>query len=153
MIERTYSDSRVQSVLSNKELNRRAGKVPVEAYRPSIQHDIYYLMAVRDGKDIGTIVFHCIDNPILYQAHVNYLPEHWGEGLSQYSIEAIQWMFDNTRCQKIIALSPDCYPEVVKHALKCGFKEEGYLTDSIVINGERMGQTILGVGLWAQQQQ
>jgi len=146
MIKRTFDAELVRSIIGNKELHKRAGKhIPVEAYDPETQKEMYYLSVEKEGEVIGVIIFHIFNHAICYQGHVNYLPEHWGSGLAKYTREAIQWMFDNTECLKVIALAPDSYPEVLKHAGKSGLVTEGYLRKSIMVNGKLDGQTILGI--------
>ncbi len=146
VVERTFDDYIVREIIGNKELHKRAGSyIPVEAYKPSEQKDIYYLIAYSENEAIGVIIFHVFNSPICYQGHVNYLPDKWGTGLESYTKKAIDWMFTNTECKKIVALSPDSYPEVLKHSIKSGLMVEGYLKKSTMVNGKIENQTILGI--------
>ena len=152
MIERTFDTELVRSIIGDKELFRRTGDESINWYDPENQDDNYYLSVIRDNDVIGIILFHVTISPFCYQGHVNYLPKYWGSGLAEYTKEAIQWMFDNTNCIKVVAYAPDYYPEVLKHAIKSGLKIQGYLTNSTMIDGKLDSQTILGVEKWEQQQ-
>ncbi len=146
MIKRTFDAELVRSIIGDDELHKRAGKhVPVDVYDPENQKELYYLSVENETEVVGVIIFHIFNHAICYQGHVNYLPKYWGSGLAEHTREAIQWMFDNTDCLKVIALAPDTYPEVYKHAIKTGLKSEGYLKKSIMINGKLDNQTIFGI--------
>ncbi len=146
MIERTFDAGVVHSIIGNKELYKRSGgSVPLDVFNPENQKDIYYLTASIEGVVMGLIVFHIFNHPICYQGHINYFPKYWGMQLEEHTKEAIQWMFDNTECRKIMALVPDHFPEVLVHAKRAGMKKEGYLINSIISNGKIDSQTLLGV--------
>jgi len=155
MIQRTFDTDLVRAILSDPELKKRAGDgIEVDIFDPDKQRHIYYLLVADDNIEIiGLLVFHVLNNPIMYEGHLNYLPEHWGLSLEKYTIEGCQWMFNHTDCQKIIGFAPDYYPEVKRHALKAGFIEEGYLSQSIMYNNKLTNQTIMGVAKCQPQQQ
>lgn len=146
MIERTFDTELVRSILGDEILRERGGKyVPLNAYDPELQKEMIYLSVKRNDEVIGIILYHVFNHPICWQIHVNYLPEHWGSGLSVFTRASIQWMFDNTDCQKVVALIPDCYPEVIRHSEKVGLSTEGYIRDSIMINDKLENQVLMGV--------
>lgn len=149
-IERTYDTELVRSILSDKELLKRAGALPVEAYDPENQHDIIYLLPKADGYPVGVIVLHYFSSPVCFQIHVNYRPELWGSGLTKYSKMALDWVWDNTEAIKVVAFAPDQYPEVKKHAERCGMASEGYLKGSTLHEGNKVNQHIMGVSKWEQ---
>ena len=144
MITRTFDTPLVQGLLSSPKLLRRSGSKAVKVFDPESQKDIYYLLASKDDEVLGLVVFHQ-QNAGCYQGHVNYLPEHWGKGLEGYTIEAINWMFNNTDCEKIFAFVPDRFPEIKRHSLLAGMKVEGVLEDSYRIGNDVYSQTIMGM--------
>lgn len=153
-IERTFDTALVRSILGDDELHKRGGKyIPIDSYDPENQKHLIYLSIKRDEEVIGIILYHVFNHPICYQAHVNYLPKHWGTGLVEYTIESTKWMHENTDCKKIVALIPECYPEVIKHAKKAGLKIEGNIRDSIMVNEKLENQVLMGGTPWVQQQQ
>ena len=144
-VERTYNTDLVRSILSNKRLSMRITDIPIEAFDPANQENLYYLVCKREQTAIGLVVFHTFNSSACCQGHVNYLPEYWGEDLHEYTKQAIQWMFDNTDFIKIVALIPDYYPVVLKHALAAGMRKEGYLTNSVISNGKVDNMTLVGI--------
>lgn len=147
-IERTFDTELVRSILSNSRLKLRIG-APVEAFDPSSQKDIYYLSCVNGNDVLGLVVFHPFNTIDCCQGHVNYLPKYWGSALHEYTKLAIKWLFDNTHFIKIVALIPDYYPLVLKHALASGMQKEGYLQNSVISNGKPDNMTLLGVDRWS----
>jgi hypothetical protein len=153
-IERTFDTELVRSIMNDEELLKRSGdNLMAEVYDPDKQRDIYYLLPKYKGKPLGVLVCHVFISTICYQGHVNYLPKYWGKNLEIFTREAIKWMFENTDCRKLVSLAPDSYPEVLKHAVKCGLKKEGYLKNSVLSNGQLDNQTILGIEKWQLAQQ
>ncbi|MDC0529208.1 hypothetical protein OAO19_02955 [Gammaproteobacteria bacterium] len=147
MIIRTRDTNLVRSILGSEGLKEKVlGDYPVEIFDPENQDSIYYLLAVNDErKPVGLMVCHGVDNPAMYQIHINYLKKYWGTPLTNYSIEASKWMFNNTVCEKLIGFIPDSYPLVKRHALRCGYEEEGYLKKSVRVHGKLDNATIVGL--------
>jgi len=144
-VERTYDTALVRSILSNKRLKMRISDAPIEAFDPASQENLYYLVCKRGETAIGIVVFHAFNSLACCQGHVNYLPEYWGEDLHKYTTKAIEWIFENTDFIKIVALVPDYYAIVLKHALAAGMKKEGYLTNAVISNGKPDNMTLLGI--------
>jgi hypothetical protein len=154
MIERTFDTQLVREILSDEELRKRGGKyIPVEAYDPENQQELIYLLVKDEDKVLGVILYHVFNHPICFQAHVNYLPKYWGSGLIKYTLESVDWIYSNTDCQKIVALIPEAYPEVIKHAQKAGLKIEGNIEKSIMVNDKLDNQVIMGGSKWQRQEQ
>lgn len=147
MIVRTYNTSLVQEIMSNTILLDRSGANDASVFDPYSQEDIYYLIPCVDKEVLGLIVCHKLDT-YKYQGHVNYLPRYLGKDLYKYTAEAIEWMFSNTECEKILALCPDVYPEVVAHCEASGMMKEGYIVNSTRINNELTNETLMGISKW-----
>ena len=144
-VERTYDTKLVRSILANKRLKMRILDAPIEAFDPASQENLYYLVCKRGETAIGIVVFHAFNSLACCQGHVNYLPKYWGEDLHEYTKQAIKWMFENTDFIKIVALIPDYYAVVLKHALAAGMKKEGYLTNAVISNGKVDNMTLVGI--------
>jgi hypothetical protein len=54
-------------------------------------------------------------------------------------------MFENTGFIKIVALIPDYYPLVLKHAIASGMRKEGYIENSVICNGKVGNMTLVGI--------
>jgi len=89
-------------------------------------------------------IFHPMTT-ILYQGHMQCRKglerkPSWVAGR-----EAIDWMFKNTKCKKIMGLTPSYCGSAVNLAIKCGFKIEGILAKSFFKNGKLFDQVITGL--------
>ena len=144
-VERTYDTALVRSVFSSRRIKLRITGAKVEDFDPENQEGLYYLSCIRDGVVIGIVLFHPFNSFDCCQGHVNYLQEYWGEDLHEYTKKAISWIFENTDFIKIVALIPDFYPVVLKHALASGMRKEGYLENSVISNGKVDNMTLLGI--------
>ena len=151
-IERTYDTGLVRSILSEPELLKRAGGLPVDIYDPANQSDIIYLLPQIEHDPVGVTVLHYFSSPICLQIHVNYKSDMWGKNLNRFSDMALDWVWNNTDAVKVVAFAPDCYPEVKAHAEKSGMKSEGYLKNATRYDGELINQHIMGVSRCRQQQ-
>lgn len=146
MITRTRDTELVRGILSSDGLRVKVlGDYSVDIFDPETQDGMYYLLAENEIEPVGLIVCHGVDNPSMFQIHINYLKKYWGTPLIDYSIEASKWMFENTDCEKLIGFIPDAYPLVKKHALQCGYEIEGYLRKSVRIRGTLFNETIVGL--------
>lgn len=151
LIQRTFDTELVRRVMRHPELKKRSRIEDLELLDPENQEDVYYLLPLKGTEVLGVLILHKVNENICYQAHANFLPRYWGTGLEEYSKEGIQWMFDNTDCEKIVAYAPDKYPEVKAHCLKAGMEVEGVLKNNTKINNELFDETVLGVSKWPQQ--
>jgi len=144
-IKRTFDTKLVRSIIGETELFKRSGDAAIEMYDPENQPELIYLTPMRAGEVIGITVFHVFNNMFCYQGHMNYLPQYWGTWLIGHTKDAINWMFDNTECTKIVAFAPDYYPEVLKHTMRVGFEVEGYLKNSTMSNGKLDNMTLVSI--------
>ena len=148
MIRRTRDTKLIREILSDELLSERVtigGNV--DMFDPENQHALYYLEVIDDdnGVTLGFYMGHAMNSQICFQAHANFLPKYWGTGLYKYGVEAMQWMFEHTAAQKIMAFCPEAYPEVRHYAEKTGMKQEGILTKSSLYNDELCDNYIMGI--------
>lgn len=148
-VERTFDTALVRSVISNPKLRAASYGAQVEAFDPKTQPEIYYLACYRGEDVIGLVIFHTFNSLDSCQGHICYLPEYWGTHLFHITTLAMRWIFDNTRFIKIVALIPDRYPLVLKHALHAGMKKEGYIVNSVISDGKPDNMTLLGIDKWS----
>lgn len=84
-------------------------------------------------------------NTIVYDYHVNILPEGRGKIAVESNIQAVDYLFHETECQKLISFIPELYPNVLKFALANGEVEEGLLHKSFLKNGKLYNIHVLGI--------
>lgn len=106
--------------------------------------EVYYLLWK------GGVFMYVPINGITVEVHTCVLPKFQGKSLP-YAKASIKWIFNNTTYKKIMTHVPQNNRKAFVYAKKAGMVEEGYLTNSFMLNGEIMGQHILGVSCQQQQ--
>lgn len=85
--------------------------------------------------------------------HVNILPKGRGcKGIKDEK-KAIDWIFTNTKYQKIIGWTPESYKHVIRFHKLCGFKYEGCNQSCVLKDGELQNEVLLGItkGNWIKE--
>lgn len=77
-----------------------------------------------------------------WQIHVMIMPEFWG-GAHEYSRKAVDYIFQDTGAETLIAECPASNPAVYKHALKVGFKDTGTIPRAFYKDGKLYHVNIL----------
>lgn len=89
MIERTFDYRRVKRLTS----------APICA-----SPEVFYLVEAVDGSDMGVVGFHKCHGG--YMVHVEMKPDFRGKKAAQSYLDAFEWMFTHTDCEKIIGEIP-----------------------------------------------
>ena len=105
---------------------------------------VFYLKATTGDEDIGYFLLVPI-NCITYDSHVCILPEHKGKKAIGVGKEAIEWMFNNTKCRKIISYIATNKRNVYAYAKSVGFEMEGFCKKSFMYNGKIYDQSLMGI--------
>lgn len=147
IIEKTEDMELVKSILTAKELYAEIaedGSPSIDEYEPDSKN--LYLLAKKGDDVIGVFMLHSI-NSITYQAHINTLPQYWGERLDHFAWMAIDWVAKNTTALKMISVVPENCPHVIAATLRYGFINEGFSPMSIKRKGKIVGQFLFGLTL------
>jgi len=85
-------------------------------------------------------------NYVMYEIHSAILPEGRGSenGSKDAANAAVEWMFENTPCEKIISWVPSYNKTALHFALACGCKQEGVVKDSYKKDGKLYDQYLVG---------
>ena len=133
---RTFDIERVKGVICHPEI------LPLvcdgEPAFP-VHDSIYYLMP-EDGA--GVVAFLPI-NSITWNPHIAILPEHRGRGTGLMT-EALNWMFENTPCRKVVAYPPSYNLPMIRVFEKCGFSREGFSPRSFEFRGQVYDRVLMG---------
>lgn len=86
------------------------------------------------------------ENSVTWVVHENVLPDARGKKAVKICNEMASWMFKNTPCQKLIGYTPVSHRRAVVFAQMCGFKIEGRIKNSILINGNLEDLYVVGLG-------
>ena len=102
-----------------------------------------YLKATDNGEDVGYFLFHA-QNSVTYESHVCFLPNKRNKTVRS-GREAIQWMFANTDCRKLIASVPVDNELTYRYSKMVGFREEGLRRKSFLRDGVLHDQYMMGI--------
>ncbi len=92
---------------------------------------------------MGCFILHK-QNSITVECHVQVLPEYRDHS-ETFGRKVIEWTWDNTDAEKIVAQIPFLYPNVKDFALKMGFQIEGVNEASYMKHGKIHDQWYLGI--------
>lgn len=105
MIERTEDYRRVKRITAANPMSED------NPWDLVISHDFYYLIEVKDGKDVGVWCFEP-DPAHGYLMHTAMTPECRGRAAVASGLNAIDWLYENTSANGIVAP----VPAELKHA-------------------------------------
>lgn len=131
------------------------GSPSVEEFLPQI-NDLVLYFAIGDasGKAVGIFMTYP-HNTICYEVHTCMTPDAWGEIARQGAHDGCEWMFTNTRCQRIITNVPSYNRLAARFSVDCGMTLFGVNKKSILKNGMLYDQAMYGISKedWLCQQQ
>lgn len=114
-----------------------------EDYVPMLPEHVYYL-GIFDGEYLGLFLFHP-HNSVCFEAHTCLLPAAWGRPSSECAKAAVQWMFENTPCRRVITNVPIYNRLALRLAQRSGLTQFGINPKSHLKNGVLHDQIMLGV--------
>lgn len=110
-------------------------------YEEVILNRINYVLLI---DYVALVIFHPFCQGT-YFVHVACLPKCRGKEMVKYSIAALQYIFNNTDCVKIIATIPSYNVGVYALSLKAGMKKEGRITKAWRKDGKSFDLIVLGL--------
>ena len=141
-INRTHDERVVRAVISHPEIKPLI--CDLEGEPPTIMHDqVYHLSVHIQGQLAGLVTFIPV-NAITWNPHINIFPNFRGCGTGAMQA-AIDWMFDNTPCLKLVAFPPEYNKAMIRVFQKCGFQDEGYSRKSFRFKGVIYDRLLLGM--------
>ena len=94
-----------------------------------------YWIGLYSDQLIGCYRIHQI-NAATHEIHAFILPNHRDEYAKESGLTILQWILDNTDCQKLICNIPEKYQNVIGFVKSLGFKHEGINRLSFTKNGK-----------------
>lgn len=151
-VERTKDAELIRSIIGMPEIRvlvmEGEGEIPVPAH-----DDIYYLAvkepifgdgAVED-RLVGIVAFMPV-NSITWNPHIAILPMKQDRGVGTEAMRAaVDWMFSNTSCRKIVASPPTFKGAMIRVFEKCGLRIEGMSPASFSWNGRVYDRLLMGI--------
>lgn len=106
----------------------------IEEFQPIVDGYIY-LIGYDKLDIIGLFIIHPQDYG--FMCHVQVLPEKRKEYSFEFGKEVIQWTWDNTDINKLIALIPEKFKNVISFAESQGFQITGIKDSDVMMKIER----------------
>lgn len=147
MIVETKDTELIKSIVTHDrvyDLVSDDGSPKKEDYIPIIGDGIYWLSIVDDNEIIGAYLLHMV-NAITYEIHTCLLPSAYGKKARDAAKDVLNWMVENTNCEKIITHVPEFNRLALRYAKKAGLMEEGIIRKSFKKNGKVYDQVLLGI--------
>ena len=106
----------------------------IEEFEPVVD-DYIYLIGYDKLNIIGLFIIH--ESEYGYQCHVQVIPERREQYANEFGKEVINWTWSNTDINKLIALIPSKFKNVIGFAEKQGFKIAGSIKEDCFMVIER----------------
>ncbi len=123
----------------------RAERMPVPI-APTIYHLLAKEQRFSDGSVedcmIGALMFVPM-NLIAWNPHIAVLQKYRGCG-TELMRAGMEWMYENTPCEKLLAYPPEFNAPMIRVFEKCGFAREGYSPRSFRWHGALCGRLLMG---------
>jgi hypothetical protein len=110
-------------------------------YRQFLAMDSVYVL-LQFG---GCLTIFIPRNGITWEVHSASLPETRGKNMVLAGKNAVQWMFANTPCRKIVTAVPTFNPLAMRLSRMCGMAEEGNDRKSFLKDGVLYDQILYGI--------
>lgn len=151
LVERILTDDAVFEMICDDGMTEDFKAEFVSSY---LKHPAVFVLHPNEW----TIFIFTPRNLVMYEAHTAIMREGRGKPAIQAGRNAIEWMFTETTCRKIISLVPGFNPMAGIFARWCKLKREGTIENSFLKDGQLYDQTIYGISKeewekWQQQSQ
>jgi RimJ/RimL family protein N-acetyltransferase len=149
-VERTTDAEAIRAVITHPEVQPDIwdpeGEPPVPLhdtiYHFLVKEEQYADGAVHDEL-VGWVAMMPV-NGLAWNPHIAILPRHRGKGTAAMQL-AIEWMFANTLCEKLVAYPPVFNTKMIRVFTKCGLKREGMSPRSFRWRDEIHDRLLMGI--------
>lgn len=87
----------------------------------------------------------------MYEGHTAVVPESRGKQAIQAGKDAIRWMFENTRCERIVGFFPESNRRALLGAIHMGMKRTHRIPSAMHFQGIRNDLIMVEVGKHKEQ--
>ena len=146
-IERTFDETLIRQILCDERIYGRMAddfSPAREDYVPPSTDAAIYLAVRVDGEVKGIWVL-VPTNFVCWSVHTVMLPEIWGPIAKEAAPLAIQWVWDNTQCRRLVTDCPVYGQAAIKFAKAAGMTQFGINEASIMKFGKLHAQVMLGI--------
>jgi len=144
--ERTHDLDQVRRILTHPTQYRwatdDAAPAP-EQFRPNGDDRIWYVLALDPDATLGILSF-LPQNAICWEVHCALLPVAWGRS-HQALRGAIEWVFEQGECRRVVASIPAYNRLAVALAITAGMSSYGRNERSFLKDGRMHDQLLFGI--------
>lgn len=117
-IERTEDYRRVKRLVDANPIDQES------EWKLTISRDVFYLIEVQDGEDVGVWCFDPTENGD-YEMHAAMSKACRGKAAVTSGLDAIRWIYENTDANTIIAPVPEYLKYAQRIPIAAGLVYEG----------------------------
>ena len=114
-----------------------------DEFQPVAHEAIWYVGVEDEGRFMGLWMFVPLTG-ICWEAHTCLLPEAWGKSVD-YAKACVQWVWENTTCERIVGKIPLHNRLIYRMTEKTGFHEFGVNRGSYRKGGVLCDQIWMGI--------
>lgn len=147
ILHRTFDMGIVRHIMTHRRVYPHLsddGSLPADQFQPMANDAIFYLLARDDKAPLGVFML-VPHNTVCYEVHTCMLPRAWGGPAQRAAFEGTLWMFNHTKCTRIITNVPAYNTLAKRFAEDCGMTQFGINPKSFLKNGVLYDQYLLGV--------
>lgn len=111
---------------------------------PPVKDFIYYL-GVKDNKQIVGLFMLNRCNSVTYEIHTCLLKAGRGEAAIQHAKDVVEWIFNNTQCQRLITQVPENNSPAYRLALAAGLTQYGLNENAFKLKNKLQSIKLLGI--------
>ena len=143
-IRQTHNAELIQSIVTHEAIWPHVSDDACDkaTYKPSMDGCMW--LEVVDCDCLGVYLIHR-HNAVTYEIHTCLLPAAWGNKSKKAGKLVLDWIFQNTPCQKVITQVPEDNSLALRYAIRCGMVQEGVNRASFLKNGKLLDMTQLGI--------
>ena len=144
--ERTLDYALIKTIITNPKIYPASTSdfsPPAKDY-VVIAHPLVWYVLVKDGDEVLG-VFTLVPDGVCWEVHTSLLPVAWGKRAKAAANGIVEWIFNNTICQRIVTSIPDYNSLALQFARGAGMIVYGYNDKSFLKNGVLHARVLLGI--------
>lgn len=103
----------------------------IENFEPIVKNYIY-LIGYDKMNIIGLFIIHGLGND--FECHIQVIPEHRNKYSEEFGRKVIEWTWENTSINKLKALIPEKFENVISFAKSQGFNVVSVIKGNTIMN-------------------
>jgi RimJ/RimL family protein N-acetyltransferase len=147
IVHRTFDMDVVRNIMTHRRVYPHIsddGSLPADQFTPMDNDAIVYLLARDEKAPLGVFML-VPHNTVCYEVHTCMLPRAWGGVAIHAARTGTLWMFNHTKCRRIITNVPAYNTLAHRFAEECGMTQFGVNRKSFLKNGVLYDQLLLGL--------